>query len=85
MSHKGSPYDNATSESFFATLKKELIYRNDYATREEAIRLVTWYNATFYNKRRRHSNNNYLSPETFEIQPQLMLAQNNDDLEKKYI
>lgn len=67
MSQKGTPYDNATSESFFATLKKEVIYRRDFKTRKEAIQAISWYITMFYNKKRRHSYNNYLSPEQFEI------------------
>ncbi|MDZ7834896.1 MAG: IS3 family transposase [Alkalibacterium sp.] len=85
MSHKGTPYDNATSESFFATLKKELIYRRDFSTRKEAIEAVTWYIAAFYNKRRRHSHNNYLSPEKFEIQEQLKAAKQTEQEIKKVI
>lgn len=78
MSHKGTPYDNATSESFFATLKKELIYRRNFKTRAEAIGAVTWYIADFYNKRRRHSHNAYLSPEKFEIYNQIKAVKNNN-------
>lgn len=85
MSHKGTPYDNATSESFFATLKKELIYRRDFKTRAEAIEAVTWYIAAFYNKRRRHSHNAYLSPEQFEIQEQIKAAKENEQAIKKVI
>lgn len=85
MSRKGTPYDNATSESFFATLKKELIYRRDFSTRKEAIEAVTWYIASFYNKRRRHSHNNYLSPEQFEIQEQIKAAKQSDQAMKKAI
>ncbi|OJF96322.1 IS3 family transposase, partial [Alkalibacterium sp. 20] len=85
MSHKGTPYDNATSESFFATLKKELIYRRDFKTRAEAIKAVTWYIAAFYNKRRRHSYNAYLSPEKFEIQEQIKAAKQNEQAMRKVI
>lgn len=85
MSRKGTPYDNATSESFFATLKKELIYRRDFKTRAEAIEAVTWYISSFYNKRRRHSHNDYLSPEQFEIQEQIKYAQKNAQALKQAI
>nr|WP_245741916.1 IS3 family transposase [Pisciglobus halotolerans] len=66
MSRKGNPYDNACIESFFATLKKELVYRRKFLTREEAVQTVNWYISVFYNEKRRHSKNNYLSPNEFE-------------------
>lgn len=78
MSHKGIPYDNAPSESFFATLKKELVYRRDFKTHKEAIASVIWYISAFYNKRRRHSHNHYLSPEQFEIQERILSVQRID-------
>ena len=65
MSRKGNPYDNACCESFFATLKKEFIYRRDFQSKEEAIQGIAWY-ISFYNKKRKHSSNGYLSPEQFE-------------------
>ena len=66
MSRKGNCWDNATMESFFATLKKELVHQEFYATREEARRSVFRYIETFYNRVRRHSALNYLSPEQYE-------------------
>ena len=65
MSRKGNCWDNAPSESFFSTLKTELIYNEKYACRDDAqyaiLRYLTWYNA-----HRLHSSNNYVSPMQFE-------------------
>jgi len=66
MSSKGNCYDNAAVESFFATLKKEFIYRNYFVTREEAKQQIFEYIEIFYNRYRRHSKLNYLSPVQFE-------------------
>ena len=66
MSRKGNCWDNAMMESFFATLKKERIYLEDYATRSEARASVFDYIERFYNRKRRHSALGYLSPEQFE-------------------
>lgn len=66
MSRKGQCWDNAVAESFFATLKNELIYRNIWATRAHARRGVFEYIEGFYNLRRRHSSLNYLSPSKYE-------------------
>lgn len=66
MSSKGNCYDNASVESFFATLKKEFIYRNYFYTREEAKQQIFEYIEIFYNRYRRHSKLNYLSPVQFE-------------------
>lgn len=54
MSRKGNCWDNAVSESFFKTLKVELIYRNHYHTKQEAEESISEYIGTFYNTRRRH-------------------------------
>jgi len=66
MSRKGDPYDNAPLESFFATLKKELIHHRKYKTREEAKADIFEYIEVFYNRKRRHSSLGYLSPAEFE-------------------
>lgn len=66
MSRKGNVYDNAPMESFFATLKSELIHRRRYSTRAEARVDIFEYIETFYNRRRRHSALGYLSPQEFE-------------------
>jgi len=66
MSRKGNPYDNACVESFFATLKKEWVYRRKFKTKAEAIQSINWYISAFYNEQRRHSKNGYLSPNQYE-------------------
>lgn len=66
MSRKGNVYDNAPMESFFATLKSELVHRRRYGTRAEAKADIFEYIETFYNRHRRHSSLGYLSPLEFE-------------------
>ena len=68
MSRKGDPYDNAVAESFFRTLKVELVYRRRFRTRAEAKAAIVEYIELFYNSRRRHSSLGYLSPNDFEKQ-----------------
>jgi hypothetical protein len=67
MSSAGDCYDNAAVESFFASLKKECIHRRRFATRTEAYDAVANYIDNFYNPRRRHSTNDYLSPCTLSF------------------
>jgi transposase InsO family protein len=67
MSRRGNCYDNATMESFWATLKLELVYRDSFATRAQARRQIFDYIETFYNRQRAHSALDYLSPVDFEI------------------
>jgi putative transposase len=66
MSRKGNCYDNAFAESFFATLKKELIYRNHYKTKAEAKKAIFEYIEVWYNRRRLHSSLGFKSPVQFE-------------------
>ena len=66
MSSKGNCYDNAPTESFFSTLKRELVYRERFKTREEAKQKLFEYIEVFYNRQRRHSSLGYLSPMQFE-------------------
>ena len=66
MSRKGNCWDNAPTESFFATLKRELVYRTTFASREAARTAVFEWIETWYNRKRRHSSLGYLSPEAFE-------------------
>jgi len=66
MSGVGQCWDNAPMESFFASLKKELVHDEDYATREEAKASVFEYIEVFYNRQRRHSALGYESPERYE-------------------
>ena len=70
MSRKGNCYDNAPTESFFASLKRELVYRTAFATREEARAALFEWIAVWYNRKRRHSTVGYVSPEEFEQQNQ---------------
>ena len=62
MSRKGDCYDNAPTESFFHTLKTELVHHRRYATRDEATRDIFAYIEGFYNRTRRHSAIGYISP-----------------------
>ena len=66
MSRKANCWDNAMMESFFATLKKERVYHEFYATREAARQSVFEYIELFYNTTRRHSALDYVSPEQYE-------------------
>ena len=66
MSGKGDCYDNAAMESFFATLKTELVHEENYATHDQARASIFEYIEVFYNRNRRHSSLGYLSPEAFE-------------------
>ena len=66
MGSKGCAYDNAVAESFFATLKKELVHRRSWPTRRELISEVFEFVEGFYNTTRRHSTLGYLSPAQFE-------------------
>jgi transposase InsO family protein len=66
MSGRGDCYDNAMMESFWATLKTELIYQQTYATREQARQSIFEYIEVFYNRKRLHSSLGYVSPESFE-------------------
>jgi putative transposase len=68
MSRKGNCYDNAVMESFWSTLKLELIYRTEFQTRRQAQAEIFDYIETFYNRKRIHSALNYLSPVDFELQ-----------------
>ena len=66
MSGKGDCWDNAVMESFWSTLKTELVHHEHYATREQARGSIFEYVETFYNRKRLHSAIGYLSPEAFE-------------------
>jgi putative transposase len=67
MSRKGNCWDNAPMESFFHSLKTELVHHRDYQTRDEARRDIFEYIEVFYNRQRRHSTLGYLSPAQFEL------------------
>ena len=66
MSATGSCYDNAITESFFGTLKRELVHHYRYQTRREAKRSIFSYIEGFYNVTRLHSSIGYLSPAEYE-------------------
>jgi putative transposase len=66
MSRKGDCWDNAVVESFFGTLKQELVHRSDFETRAEARSAIFEYIEVFYNRWRRHSYLGYMSPAEFE-------------------
>jgi transposase InsO family protein len=66
MNGVGSWYDNAPMESFFGTLKSEWVHHYVYQTRNQAKSGVFFYIESFYNRRRRHSALDYLSPEDYE-------------------
>jgi putative transposase len=68
MSRKGNCYDNAAMESFWSTLKLELVYRRDFQTCAHAQTEIFDYIEVFYNRQRSHSALNYLSPVDFELQ-----------------
>ncbi len=69
MSGVGDCYDNAAMESFWATLKTELVHHEQYATRADARRSIFEYIEVFYNRKRIHSSLGYVSPEAFEAAP----------------
>ena len=66
MSRRGNCWDNACVESFFGTLKRELVYHRHYVTREEAKQDIFEYIEVFYNRMRRHSTLGYDSPAEYE-------------------
>jgi len=74
MSRRGDCWDNAVAESFFASLKLELVYQVQWRTRAEVRTAIFEYIELFYNRRRRHSSLAYLSPVEFERRNQRLLA-----------
>jgi transposase InsO family protein len=66
MSCKGNCWDNAVAESFFHSLKTECVFHERYKTREQAQASIFDYIEVFYNRKRRHSSNNQMSPANFE-------------------
>jgi transposase InsO family protein len=66
MSRKGNCYDNAPMESFWGTLKQELVHHRRYKTRQEAIQDITEYIEIFYNRQRRQARLGFLSPTVYE-------------------
>lgn len=68
MGRVGSCYDNAAAESFFATIKKELIYRKPWLRISQLRKAVFGYIEIYYNRNRLHSANGYLTPDEYEIE-----------------
>jgi putative transposase len=68
MSGRGNCYDNAPMESFWGTLKQELVHHRQYGSRGEAMREITEYIELFYNRERRQARLGYLSPAAYEQQ-----------------
>lgn len=66
MSRKGNCWDNAVAESFFKTMKTEMVYHHQFATKQEARLAVFEYIEGFYNRKRRHSKLGYLTPCQYE-------------------
>jgi putative transposase len=66
MSRTGNGYDNAAMESFFSTLKGECVDRHKFQSRQEARQVIFEYLECFYNRERRHSTLQYLSPVAYE-------------------
>ena len=66
MSRRGNCYDNAVSESFFGTLKRECVDRTSFQTRAQARQAIFEYTEVFYNRVRRHSSLSYKSPVAYE-------------------
>jgi putative transposase len=62
VSREGDCWDNAPMESFFGSLKTELVHRTDFPTREAARRAIFEHLEAFYNRRRRHSGLGFLAP-----------------------
>ncbi len=75
MSGKGNCYDNAMMESFFHSLKSDIVHGEQFSTRDEARQAVFEYIEIFYNRERRHSGINYMTPVQFELNySKLLLA-----------
>jgi transposase InsO family protein len=68
MSRAGDCYDNAVAESFWGTLKRELVHQRHYATRDQATASIFEWIECWYNRKRRHSALGYKSPEEFEAE-----------------
>jgi putative transposase len=76
MSRRGNCYDNAVAESFFKTLKKELVRQQIFETRDIAASKIFEYIEMCYNSKRRHSYLDYISPNEFEKRYNLESSKN---------
>lgn len=74
MSRKGNCYDNACAETFFSTIKCELLYQKEYGTREEARRDIFWYIEIYYNNQRRNQAIGYKVPSQFRKEFRILMA-----------
>ena len=74
MSRRGNCYDNAPTESWFATLKRELVYRTHYTDHTEARQDIFEYIEVWYNRQRKHSTIGYMSPVEYEQQWEKLTA-----------
>jgi len=68
MSRKGNCWDNAVAESFFHTIKTQLIHHCHFKTMEEAEQVIFQYIEIYYNRQRKHSTNGYKSPADYETE-----------------
>ena len=66
MSRKGNCWDNAPSESFFHTLKTEMVHHEKFKTRSDAKQAIFEYIEVFYNRRRKHSTIGYVAPMEYD-------------------
>ncbi len=66
MSRRANCWDNALAESFFKTMKTEMVYHHQFATRQQARLAIFEYIEIFYNRERRHSKLGYLTPCQYE-------------------
>ncbi len=88
MGSKGEAFDNAVAESFFATIKKELVHRESWHTRRDLGSAVFEYIEAFYNRQRRHSTLGYLSQRSSSrrtSQPELNLAPKAENCSRKHV
>ncbi|AZV56163.1 hypothetical protein DMR38_05865 [Clostridium sp. AWRP] len=74
MSHKGNCYDNACAETFFSTIKCELLYQKEYRIREEARRDIFWYIEIYYNNQRKNQAIGYNVPSQFRKEFRILMV-----------
>lgn len=66
MSRRGNCWDNAVAESFFHSIKTQYIYHYSFANIEELQKALSWYIEIYYNRVRKHSNNDYMTPQMMD-------------------